>query len=195
MRVLLSFERHDVLGAGKRRVGRILVAHHQREGDIVRRLVPDHRRAGLHRVLDVDHRRQRLVLDLDQFGGVARLLHRFGDHEGDALADRAHLVGGEDRPQRAKALRAAHVFGHRRRQAAELVGDDIGAGEHGKHAVGGFGLGGIDALDARVGMRRHHHHAVALMRQVDVVDIAAAAGDEARVLDPGHGLTDAELVH
>src|SRR5580704_14970266 len=44
-------------------------------------------------------------------------------------------------------------------------------------------------------MRRHHHYAVALVRQVDVVDIAAAAGDEARVLDPGHRLTDAELVH
>src|SRR5580700_129736 len=46
-----------------------------------------------------------------------------------------------------------------------------------------------------MGVRRHHHHAVALVRQVDVVDIAAAAGDEAWVFDPGHRLTDAELVH
>ena len=40
-----------------------------------------------------DHRRQRLVVDLDQFGGVARLRQRLGDHEGDAVADEAHLVG------------------------------------------------------------------------------------------------------
>ena len=184
-----------MLGTGERRVGRILVAHHQGEGDIVRRLVPDHRRAGLHRVFDRDRRRQRLVIDFDQLGGIARLLDRFGNHEGDALADRAHFVGDQDRPQRAKALRAAHVFGHRRGEAAELVGNDIGAGQNGEHAVGGLGLGGVDALDARVRMRRHHHHAVALVRQVDVVDIAAAAGDEAWVLDPGHWLTDAELVH
>ena len=36
---------------------------------------------------------------------------------------------------------------------------------------------------------------MALVRQVDVVDIAAAAGDEAGVLDPGDGLADAEFVH
>jgi hypothetical protein len=33
------------------------------------------------------------------------------------------------------------------------------------------------------------------MRQIEVVDIAAAAGDEARVLDPRYGLTDAEFLH
>jgi len=33
------------------------------------------------------------------------------------------------------------------------------------------------------------------VRQLDVVEIAAAAGDEAGVLHPRHGLTDAELVH
>ena len=40
-----------------------------------------------------DHRRQRLVVDLDQLGGVARLRQRLGDDEGDAVADEAHLVG------------------------------------------------------------------------------------------------------
>ena len=120
---------------------------------------------------------------------------RFGDDEGDALADRAHLVDGEDRARRAKALRPAHVFRHRRRQRAEPVGLDVGAGEHGEHAVGGLGLAGVDPFDAGMGVRRHDHDAVALMRQVEVVDIAAAAGDEARILDPRHGLADAEFLH
>ena len=48
--------------------------------------------------------------------------------------------------------------------------------------------------DARMRMRRHHHDAVALARQGDVVDIAAAPGDEALVLDPADRLADAELV-
>jgi hypothetical protein len=42
-------------------------------------------------------------------------------------------------------------------------------------------------------MRRHHQHAVALARQIEIVDIAAAAGDEAGVFDPGDRLTDAEF--
>ena len=155
-----DLQRDDVLGTGERRVGRILVTHHQRERDVVGCFVPDDRRAGFHGILDIDHCRQRLVIDLDQFGGILSLRQRFGDDERDALADRAHLVGGENAARRAKALRAAHVLGHRRRQAAELVGIHIGAGQHREHAVGGLGLGGVDALDARVRVRRHHQDAV-----------------------------------
>jgi len=35
--------------------------------------------------------RQRLVVDLDQLGGIARLRLRLGDHECDAVADEARL--------------------------------------------------------------------------------------------------------
>ena len=191
---VVDLQRDHVLGVGERGVGRVLVAHHQREGDVVRRLVPDRGRAGLDRVLDIDHRRQRLVVDLDQFGGVLRLRQRFGDDEGDAFADGAHFVDGEDRQRRAETFRPAHVFGHRWRQRPELVGRDVGAGQHREHAVGGLGFGGVDALMRGMRVRRHDHDAVALPRQVEIVDVTAAAGDEARVLDPRHGLTDAEFV-
>jgi hypothetical protein len=36
---------------------------------------------------------------------------------------------------------------------------------------------------------------MALPRQVDVVDITAAAGNETRVFDPRHGLADSEFLH
>ena len=193
--VVGELERDGVLGAGERGVGRVLVAHHQREGDIAWRLVPHGGRARLDRILRADDGGQRFVVDLDQFGGVARLRRRFRDHERDAVADRAHFVGHQDGARRSESLRAAHVLGHRRRERAEFVGCDIGACEHGQHAGCGFGLRGVDLFDPRVSMRRHQHDAVALPRQVDVVDVAAAAGDEAGVLDPGHGLTNAELVH
>ena len=42
-------------------------------------------------------------------------------------------------------------------------------------------------------MRRHDDDAIGLLRKIDVVDIAAASGDEALILDPPHRLTDAEL--
>ena len=187
------FQRDGVFGAGERGVGRVLAAHHQRERHIVGRLVPNDRRAGLDRILDIDHRRQRLVVDLDQFGGVLRLGQSLGDDEGDALAHGAHLVGGENTALGAKAFRPAHVFGHRGRQPAELIGQHIGAGQNGEHAVGGLGLGGVDALDARMRVRRHDNDGVALQRQVEIVDVTAAAGDEARVFNPRHGLADAKF--
>ena len=195
MRVLLSFSDDDVLGGGERGVGRVLVAHHQREGDVVRRLVPHRRRARLHRVLDVDDRRQRLVVDLDQFGGVARLRAAFRRRRSATRSPTARTlsVARIARSVR-KPFGPPMSSGIGGASAAELVGDDVGAGEHGEHAVRGLGLRGVDALDAGVGVRRHDEHAVALARQVDVVDIAAAAGDEARVLDPRDGLPDAELV-
>ena len=43
-------------------------------------------------------------------------------------------------------------------------------------------------------VRRHDHHAVALARQRDVVDVAAAPGEEALVLDAADRLADAEFV-
>ena len=194
-RLLIELERDDVLGVGEGGVDRVLVAHHQPDRDIVGGLVPHRGRTGLDRVFDIDHRRQRLVVDLDELGGVLGLEQRFGDDKGDALAQGAHFADGEDRAQRAVALRSAHILRHDRRESAKTVGRDIRSGENGEHAGRGLGLGGIDALDAGMGVRRHDHDAMALLRQVDVVDKAAAAGNEAWVLEPGYRLTDAELDH
>ena len=82
------------LALGEGRVGRLLVAEHQAEGVVAGRIVVPHlERVGLGGVLDIDQRRQRLVVDLDQLGGVARLRQRLGDDEGDAVADVADAVG------------------------------------------------------------------------------------------------------
>ena len=58
-------------------------------------LVADERGVGVERPPGVDHRRQRLVLDVDQLQRVARRVAVLGDDEGDLLALVAHLVGGE----------------------------------------------------------------------------------------------------
>ena len=134
--VVLDPQLHHVLGLGEGGVGRVLVAEHQAEADIaLRAVVPDLGGAVLGGVLEVDDGRQRLVVDLDQFGGVARLRERLGHHEGDAVADEADLVGIEHRLERAVALGRAEILRHQvGGEAAELLGDGIGAGKDAQHA-------------------------------------------------------------
>ncbi len=70
------------------------VAHADRNvlGDIVRRVVVQHRRAGPHRLFRIEHRRQRLVDDLDRSQRAPRRDLILGRDRGDRLADIAHLV-------------------------------------------------------------------------------------------------------
>ena len=174
-----------------------LLPNISRNADIAGRTVVPHLRCALAGgVLHAHHRRQRLVVDLDQLGGVARLAECLGHHEGDTVADEAHLLGGEQRLERAMALRGAEILRHQvRREGAEMLGRGIGPGQHGEDAGRGLRLRGIDAADACVGVRRIDERPVALVRQVDVVDIATAAGEEPLVLHSTHRLTDSEFGH
>jgi hypothetical protein len=46
-----------------------------------------------------------------------------------------------------------------------------------------------------MGVRRHDHGAVEHARQLDIVDVARAAGEEALVFNAPDGLTDAVSIH
>ena len=70
------------------------------EREIARRLRPDLRRAGGERVDRRGDGRQRLVVDHDQIGGVARSRKRLGDHQRDRFADMDNAVAGQGRPVR-----------------------------------------------------------------------------------------------
>ena len=142
-----------MLGFGEGGVGGFLVAHHERDRDIVRRLVPDGGGARLDCVLHIDDRGDRLIVDDDKLGGIARLCERFGDDESDTISNGAHPAAAENGTERPEAFGAAHVFGHDRHETAELVGGYIGASEHGQDTRGGLGCGGVDAFDpcVRVG--------------------------------------------
>jgi hypothetical protein len=195
--VVFQPHRDDMRRASERRIGCRLVAEHQAVADVaLRTIVPDLGGGGLDRILDIAGARQRLVINLDQVGGVACLRRGLGHHQRDPLADEAHLVGREHRPEGAIALRRPQHFRHEeRRERAELLGGRIGAGEHAQDTGSRFCRRDIDPADAGMGMRRVHHRRVALMRQVDVVDVAGAAGDEALVLDAAHRLPDSEFEH
>ena len=153
-------------GFGEGGIGRRLVAEHDRHPDIaVRALLPDFGSAGFRGLLQIDQGGQRLIVDVDQLGGIAGLRLGFGDDEGDAVADATDAVGQQNRPRGRKARGSAPGFRHEeRRDAADFVGQRVGAGEHAQHAGRRFRPRGVDAPDHRVRVRRQHRDAMALPR-------------------------------
>ena len=186
----------DVGGAREGGVGRLLVALDLDEADVVRAIVPDQRHAGFDRVAGGDDGRQRLVVDLDQFGGVDRLVVGLGDDEGDIVADHAHPILDQSRVARPIARGAvAALESARNGKIAEAGFLVVGPGQHREHAGRRLGLRGVDRADARVGMRRAQHVAERHAGKHHVGDVAAAALDEPWVLETRHRLADGEFAH
>ena len=175
---------HGHRGAGEGRVGRGLVAGFPGE-DVVRvraRAVADFvlvgdvlandRRVRRHRLLRVDDRRQLLVVDLHQRGAVGRGVAVGGDHHRHFLHLEAHLLVGQHRLHVA-AERRHPVQLHRLQVVGGQHRDDAGA----RPAPCVLSM----RLDARVRVGAAHERAEQHARQLDVVDVAALAADEARV--------------
>ena len=99
----------------------------------------EHRRVGALRLPRVDERLERLVVDLDELGGVAGELSRLGDDRDDRLADVAHLADGERVVLDVRARRA--------RDLEERVGQrrDLFAGQRAVDAVDRLGRRDVDA--------------------------------------------------
>ena len=73
---------------------------------------------------------------------------------------------------------------------AELVGGAIGAGEHAEHAGHRLRPRGIDRDNARMRIRRAHHHRIGLAVETEIVGEAALAGDQPLILLARHRLAD-----
>ena len=156
-------------------------------GEIARRLGPDRRRPGGECREAVDHGVERLVVDLDQLGRLARGLRAVGDDEGHRIADMAHAAIGQRRPRR-------HDHRLDRRQArhvAQALGRKVGMRcRRARTPAQRCRRRNVDPLDDGMGMRRAQHVAVQAIRNRDVIDIAAAAGQEPRILEPAQRLAD-----
>ena len=170
--------RHHDLGVLEGGVD-VATRHHPVERLVARDLLMQLRGARLRRGLRVGHRRQRLVIDLDQLervlGGVSVLGH---DHRDD-VADVAHHVLGD-----------AVIGG----DLQVRVGEQPGAGGRLDRAVRvGVGVDGdhpgrrrrrarVDRPDPGVGVRAPEHGGVHHAGQRQVVGVGRRAGDEPRVL-------------
>ena len=127
--VVAQHQAGDMGGAGKGGGDLVAVAIVEIEPDIGRDLVVEQRGIGRRRGARGGHRRQRVDVDFDQFGGVLGGGNGQGDHRGDRFADMAHLAGGERVMRRGQHRRAvAVVHDLPRRQAADAAGRQIGRG-------------------------------------------------------------------
>ena len=185
-----------VLCRGERRVRRSFVA----EMPIVdaccsaRRHEP--RATGIRGRLDVNHRRQHGVVNLDLFPRVARLRVSLGDDDGDVVADIAHLALGERGMGARFHWRAVLRIDHDAAdEAADLVGRDVVAGEDRNDARRFQRRGRVDLVDCRMGVRRAQKIGMGLARTIDVVDVVALAGDEADVFRAFDGGANAGRAH
>src|SRR5262249_35820315 len=108
----------------------------------------------------------------------------------------AHLVLGQcweaDLASRPATLAPQTAGG---RQVVPARGRPLGTGQHQQHAGSRLCRAGIDRADARMRVRRAQDAAVGHIGEVEIVDIAATAADEPRVLETRHRLTQRELAH
>src|SRR5690606_16119397 len=163
---------------------------------VVVELVMDLGRVGSQRALGGGDRRQFLVIDLDQLGGVLGLEIALGNDHGDVVADVAHLVLRQRRVGRFPHGVAVDVGDQPAAgQAADLVGLEVFAGEYRQHAGRRQCGTGVDAADAGVGVRRAQEIGIGLAVEADVVGVAALAAQEALILAPLDGFADTGLVH
>ena len=136
-------------------------------------VVADHRRVGLERAARVDHRLERLVLDVDQLERVAGRVVVVGDDERDLLALEAHLVGREHRLRGRPTSSASTPSRAPRGRAPVMTAWTRGQRQRRR---------GVDRDDPGVGERAAQDRAVEHPGQRDVVEVAALAADEPRVL-------------
>ena len=171
----------DDFGAIDGGIGARLVADRPLEDDVVRRVLVELRGAGLDRLVGVDHGGQRLVIDDDRLERIDRLGLGLGDDGSDALTGPLDAVGGQS-PRRVDvvldARAAAGRPGHRHR-----VVRDVGADEDRDHAGHRLGRGRVHGSDVRVRVGAAQDGHVGHRGELDVVDVVAGTGDEARILD------------
>jgi hypothetical protein len=145
-------------------------------GQVRAGLVVEDRRVVHERLPSVGHRRQRLVVDLDQLGGVAGGLAGGRHDGGDGLADEARLADGE--------AEVAQVRPRRRGDLEEGIGQqrDLVPGQRAEHAGVLERLRDVDRAELRVRVRRADEVDVAHVVPPDVVHEHALALDEPLVL-------------
>jgi hypothetical protein len=168
----------------------------------VRQVIVEVRGAGLDRGQAVRQCRQGLILHDYLFGSVLCRRRCLGDDEGDGRPDVAHAIGREDVVWRHAHCRAVAVVQHdigrsagsgKVRNACEAIGGRVSARQNCEHAGHGACRFGVDCANPCVRMRRAHDRAVRLPRQIEIVAIAAEAGEEARILLAPYRVSDACL--
>ena len=144
------------------------------------------RGVALHRRADIHHRRQRFVVNLDEgqgfFGGVGvdggHCCHRVALEQ--RLVAGQHMVGGVLQPG---VVAAQFLFG----EGGER---QIFGGDHRLHAGMGGGFGGVDGLDAGVGIRAAENFGVEQSVQLHIRAVLRPPGHLVHAVGTHRALPD-----
>ena len=177
---------HDVVGLGERGVD-VPPVEDARPDDVRTGVVVEHDLV-LQRLLRIDENGQLVVLDLDQFGGVARQLARRRAHGCDRLAHVPHATDRERVVLDVPARLDRHL------EERIRVNRDLVAGDRPVNAVELEGSGDVDRDDLRVRVGRAHEVDVAHSVPAHVVEEGALALDEPAVLLARDRLADEPLL-
>ena len=181
--MVVERKRHDVGGPGESRIRARRVAGVPVEADIARNLAGQQRRASRTRRGGGRHRRQCVVIDLDQLGRIKRLRVRLGHDQCQRLAGEAYFFLCQQRLRReGKGLAGLNVGLGVGSEWFQPVGRRIGRGQHGQHARRTFGYCCMNGADQCMGMRRAQDHGVRRSVEPQIVQVRALAGDETRIL-------------
>jgi hypothetical protein len=176
---------HDLGSAGESRVSLRLIAIFDIETDIARDVRMQRRRIRGKRLLEADHHRQILIIDLDQLGSIGRRRGAGRDHHRNFLADIAHAIGRQQRPLRHQDFAAASARKrHHRRHGLHTEFGNVAADEDGDHARRRLGRALIDAADRGMGAVGTAKGGVELTRQVEVGAVAPTARQQPLILAP-----------
>ena len=186
----------DVRGGCERNVHRGAVAVLPVEAAVVGKIVPDGRGVGRERSLDIDRARKRAVIHPHLLGPGLRRGQRLPHHEGDRLADVAHLVLGQRVLRGERHLTAVAIqipvgldvvergdLHHPRRS-------EISRGVHREHLRDRERFHRVDLLDAGVRMERSHHRGKDLPGEAQVIGELTGPGEEAAIFPAADRLTD-----
>ena len=141
---------------------------------------------------EVEHRRELLVVDRDELRRVLGRVRILGEEDGDGLPDVAHPLPRQDRLQ----MVVERLIGDLDPDRDPFDRREVRRRHDGEDAFGRARRARVHLAQDRVGDRRPDHAEPQLTREVDVVDEAAATGQQSRVLDPerppgaGHGSVD-----
>ena len=152
------------------------------EGDVGAVLLVEDGGVGSHGLLGVDEGPQGFVFHPYQVGGVLGEVTAGGDHRSHPFTGEAGLAYREGVPDHAGKV---HVLGYGLHPLGKLFADDDL-----DYAGGPLGLGGVDALDDRVGVGRGNCGHVEHAGQNDVIDKASLAQHESGVFDGWKALAD-----
>ena len=142
---------------------------------------------GLKAALGIGDRRQRLVFDLDQLGGIASERGALGDDRGDGNARRVD--------DGARQVRAPDVLqpGQHRHEGQGTQRSEVAGRDDPEHARGAASRVGPERDHPGVGVRAPEKCQVREPGHLDVVDVLPATRDELRIFRAPERSTDIRL--